>query len=44
VPHSVDITVKGLEAVKSCDKVFLESYTSMLTIEKSKLVRYFSVF
>ena len=21
-----DITVKGLEAVKSCDKIFLESY------------------
>ena len=25
-----DITVKGLEAVKSCDKVFLECYTSKL--------------
>jgi diphthine synthase len=25
-----DITVKGLEAVKSCDKIFLETYTSKL--------------
>lgn len=25
-----DITVKGLEAVKKCDKVYLESYTSLL--------------
>lgn len=27
---SKDITVKGLEAVKKCDKVYLESYTSVL--------------
>lgn len=26
-----DITVKGLEAVKSCDRVYLESYTSRLS-------------
>ena len=25
-----DITVKGLEIVKKCDKVYLESYTSLL--------------
>jgi len=25
-----DITVRGLEAVRKCDKVFLESYTSKL--------------
>ena len=33
-----DITVKGLEAVKSCDKIFLEHYTSVLGVEPSKLV------
>ena len=32
-----DITVRGLEAVKSCDKLFLEHYTSVLGIDKSKL-------
>lgn len=32
-----DITVKGLEAVKRCKKVYLESYTSILTTNKSKL-------
>ena len=34
-----DITVKGLEAVKKCDKIFLESYTSKLVnfdIERMK--------
>ena len=33
-----DITVRGLEAVKSCDKIFLEHYTSVLGVEPSKLV------
>ena len=32
-----DITVKGLEAVKSCDKVYLESYTSKLGVDTKKL-------
>ena len=32
-----DITVKGLEAVKKCDKVFLESYTSKLGVSVDKL-------
>lgn len=32
-----DITVKGLEAVKKCDKVFLESYTSKLGVDVKKL-------
>ena len=26
-----DITVKGLEIVRKCDRVYLEAYTSMLT-------------
>ena len=32
-----DITVKGLEAVKACDKVYLESYTSKLGVDTKKL-------
>ena len=32
-----DITVKGLEAVKQCERIYLESYTSILMIEKEKL-------
>lgn len=33
-----DITVKGLEIVKKCDKVYLEAYTSILTVGKNVLV------
>ena len=33
-----DITVKGLEIVKSAKQVFLESYTSILTVGKEALV------
>lgn len=33
-----DITVKGLEAVKKCKTVFLEHYTSILSVGKEKLV------
>ena len=33
-----DITLRGLEAVKSCDKSFLENYTSVLCVGKEKLV------
>ncbi len=33
-----DITVKGLNAIKSCSKVFLESYTSVLGVDKTTLV------
>lgn len=32
-----DISVKGLEAVKKCDKVYLENYTSVLNCEVRKL-------
>jgi diphthine synthase len=32
-----DISLKGLEAVKKCDKVFLESYTSLLQCEVGDL-------
>lgn len=33
-----DITVKGLQAVRSCSRVYLEAYTSILTVGKEKLV------
>ena len=34
-----DITVKGLEVVKKADRVYLEAYTSILLVDKEKLVR-----
>ena len=34
-----DITVKGLNIVKGCKRVYLEAYTSILTIGKEALVR-----
>ena len=33
-----DITVKGLDIVKICKRVYLEAYTSILLVEKEKLV------
>lgn len=33
-----DITVKGLEIIRKCDKVFLEAYTSILSCGKEALV------
>jgi diphthamide biosynthesis methyltransferase len=35
-----DITVKGLEVVKRAERVYLEAYTSILLVDKSKLVSY----
>lgn len=32
-----DITLRGLECVKQCSKVFLEHYTSILGVDKDKL-------
>ncbi|ORY53821.1 Diphthine synthase [Rhizoclosmatium globosum] len=32
-----DITVKGLEAVKSCNRIYLEHYTAILTVPKERL-------
>lgn len=34
-----DITVRGLEAVRRSTKVVLEHYTSILGVDKEKLVR-----
>jgi diphthine methyl ester synthase len=36
-----DITVKGLEAIKRCTKVYLESYTSILSTPKSVLEQFY---
>ncbi|XP_055607239.1 diphthine methyl ester synthase [Uranotaenia lowii] len=36
-----DITVKGLEVVKRCERVYLESYTSILTCGQEKLEEYY---
>ena len=36
-----DITVKGLEAVKRCDHIYLESYTSILHVSLSKLEEFY---
>lgn len=32
-----DITLRGLDAIKSSDKVYLENYTSILSIQKERL-------
>ena len=36
-----DITVKGLEIIKKSKKIFLESYTSLLNVDVSKLEDYY---
>ena len=36
-----DITVKGLEIVKKCDKVYLESYTSLLQCSVKDLEQFY---
>jgi diphthine synthase len=36
-----DITVKGLEAVKSCELVYLEDYTSKLGVDVGKLEKFY---
>jgi len=33
-----DITVKGLEIVKKAARVYLEAYTSILLVDKTRLV------
>jgi diphthamide biosynthesis methyltransferase len=33
-----DITIKGLEAINSCERIYLEAYTSILMVPKEKLV------
>lgn len=36
-----DISVKGLEAIKKCKRVYLEAYTSLLTVGKEILEQYY---
>ncbi|XP_062868833.1 diphthine methyl ester synthase [Trichomycterus rosablanca] len=36
-----DITVKGLEIIKKCERVYLEAYTSILTVGKEALEEYY---
>eukprot|EP01095_Lingulamoeba_sp_RSL-Kostka_P012171 TRINITY_DN477_c3_g1_i1.p2 TRINITY_DN477_c3_g1~~TRINITY_DN477_c3_g1_i1.p2 ORF type:complete len:318 (+),score=137.12 TRINITY_DN477_c3_g1_i1:52-1005(+) len=36
-----DITVKGLEIVKKCDRLYLEAYTSILGVKKEKLEEFY---
>lgn len=36
-----DITVKGLEAVRLCDEVYLENYTSLINCSVADLERYY---
>ncbi|KAJ2824972.1 diphthine synthase [Coemansia sp. 'formosensis'] len=36
-----DITMKGLEAVKSSERVYLESYTSILMVDKERLENFY---
>lgn len=33
-----DITIKGLNVVKAAQRVYLEAYTSILMVDKDKLV------
>eukprot|EP00924_Labyrinthula_sp_SR-Ha-C_P011365 maker-scaffold_36-snap-gene-2.6-mRNA-1 protein AED:0.02 eAED:0.02 QI:93/0.5/0.66/1/0.5/0.33/3/104/273 len=36
-----DITVKGLEIVRSCEKIYLEHYTAILGVDKEKLEKFY---
>ena len=36
-----DISVKGFEAIKSCSKVYLENYTSLLQCTKERLEKFY---
>ena len=35
-----DITLRGLDAVRGCKRVYLEAYTSTLGVDHAKLVRH----
>nr|XP_012139102.1 PREDICTED: diphthine synthase isoform X2 [Megachile rotundata] len=41
IGDATDITVKGLEIVRTCDRVYLESYTSILAVGLEELERYY---
>lgn len=37
-----DVTVKGLELIRKVERVYLEAYTSILLVDKAKLVNFLS--
>lgn len=39
-----DISVKGLEIIKKCERVYLEAYTSILTVGTEVLVCLFTLY
>ncbi|CAJ0872943.1 13141_t:CDS:2, partial [Entrophospora sp. SA101] len=39
--YETDITIKGLEAIKSCERIYLEAYTSVLMVSKEKLEEFY---
>jgi diphthamide biosynthesis methyltransferase len=42
--NAKDISVKGLEIVKNAKEVYLEAYTSILTVGKDALVRLVDIY
>ncbi|KAH0588693.1 diphthine synthase [Termitomyces sp. 'cryptogamus'] len=36
-----DVTVRGLEAIKKCSRVYLEAYTSILMVQKDRLEAFY---
>ncbi|XP_012063157.1 PREDICTED: diphthine synthase [Atta cephalotes] len=36
-----DVTVKGFEIIRKCDRVYLESYTSVLTVQQETLEEFY---
>ena len=36
-----DVTVRGLETIRKCSKLFLEHYTSILGIDKARLEKFY---
>eukprot|EP00298_Acanthocystis_sp_HF-20_P008819 c17919_g1_i1.p1 GENE.c17919_g1_i1~~c17919_g1_i1.p1 ORF type:complete len:270 (+),score=104.65 c17919_g1_i1:28-837(+) len=36
-----DVTVKGLEAIKSCERIYLEAYTSILSVGQDRLEKFY---
>jgi diphthine synthase len=34
-----DVSVRGLEIIRSAERVYLEAYTAVLLVEKSQLVQ-----
>ncbi|KAG5733838.1 hypothetical protein E4T56_gene15899, partial [Termitomyces sp. T112] len=36
-----DVTIRGLEAIKKCSRVYLEAYTSILMVQKDRLEAFY---